>query len=99
MTGQRDLHFSFSIVGGMVFEVVEFTLEEAFSEPFILNLELASDDSNTSSASPAWNPSPPAISSSDSTASPARSTFIARPAAAALLCCLGMTSITMKSRV
>ncbi|WP_175169928.1 hypothetical protein [Achromobacter kerstersii] len=53
MTGQRDLHFSFSIVGGMVFEVVEFTLEEAFSEPFILNLELASDDSNTSSASPA----------------------------------------------
>ncbi|MFF7399094.1 type VI secretion system Vgr family protein [Achromobacter sp. NPDC008082] len=46
MTGQRDLRFSFNIVGGMAFELVEFTLDEGLSEPFVLNLELASDDSS-----------------------------------------------------
>ncbi|WP_342067333.1 hypothetical protein [Achromobacter kerstersii] len=45
------------------------------------------------------DPSPLATSSSASIASPARSISIARPAAAALRYCLGMTSITMKSRV
>jgi uncharacterized protein involved in type VI secretion and phage assembly len=41
VTGHRDLRFSFSIVGGMAFELVEFTLDEGLSEPFVLNLELA----------------------------------------------------------
>ncbi|AZC32291.1 type VI secretion system Vgr family protein [Pseudomonas chlororaphis] len=42
---QRDLRFTFSVLSGrMEFEVVEFTLEEAISEPYRLTLELASDN-------------------------------------------------------
>ena len=42
---QRDLQFTFSVLTAQVaFEVVEFTLEEALSEPFRLTLELASDN-------------------------------------------------------
>ncbi|MGR4041613.1 hypothetical protein, partial [Pseudomonas sp. 910_21] len=42
---QRDLKFTFSVLTAQVaFEVVEFTLEEALSEPFRLTLELASDN-------------------------------------------------------
>jgi len=33
VTGQRDLRFSFNIVGGMAFELVEFTLEEGPGSP------------------------------------------------------------------
>lgn len=44
---QRDLRFTFSILSGqMEFEVVEFTLEEAISEPYRLTLELASHNPN-----------------------------------------------------
>ena len=42
---QRDLKFTFSVLTSRAqFEVVEFTLEEAISEPFRLTLQLASDN-------------------------------------------------------
>ncbi|MFL1552114.1 type VI secretion system Vgr family protein [Pseudomonas sp. D47] len=42
---QRDLRFTFSVLSARTeFEVVEFTLDEAISEPYRLALELASDD-------------------------------------------------------
>ena len=46
MTHQCDLCFSFGVVGGLDFELIEFTLDEALSEPFRLDLELASDDAS-----------------------------------------------------
>ncbi|MEG0860158.1 MAG: type VI secretion system tip protein TssI/VgrG [Pseudomonas sp.] len=44
MPRQSDLRFTFEPVQGDAFEVIEFTLEEGLSQPFILNLELASHD-------------------------------------------------------
>lgn len=44
MTYKHDYRFSFGIVGGIDFELIEFTLDEALSEPFCLELELASSD-------------------------------------------------------
>ena len=42
---QRDLKFTFSVLTSRAqFKVVEFTLEEAISEPFRLTLQLASDN-------------------------------------------------------
>lgn len=43
---KHSFRFSFGIVGGMEFEVVEFTLDEGLSEPFRLELELASHDAS-----------------------------------------------------
>ncbi len=44
---QRDLRFTFSVPSGRTeFEVVEFRLEEAISEPYRLSLELASFNAN-----------------------------------------------------
>lgn len=42
MPRQSDLSFTFAIVGAMDFELIEFTLDEALSEPFRLELDLAS---------------------------------------------------------
>ncbi|HBO0987439.1 TPA: type VI secretion system tip protein VgrG [Pseudomonas aeruginosa] len=44
MAHQSDLRFTFRVVDGMEFEVVEFTLDEALSETFRLELDLASPD-------------------------------------------------------
>ncbi|RQS58615.1 type VI secretion system tip protein VgrG, partial [Burkholderia sp. Bp8963] len=44
MPHQSDLRFTFQIVGGMDFEVIEFTLDEALSETYRLELDLASSD-------------------------------------------------------
>jgi len=41
-----DLRFTFGVVGGLEFELVEFTFDEALSEPFRLELELASADAS-----------------------------------------------------
>lgn len=41
-----DLRFTFGVVGGLDFELVEFTFDEALSEPFRLELELASADAS-----------------------------------------------------
>ncbi|HBL66995.1 MAG TPA: type VI secretion system tip protein VgrG, partial [Achromobacter sp.] len=46
MSHKHDFRFSFGIVGGMDFEVVEFTLDEGLSEPFRLELDLASHESS-----------------------------------------------------
>ncbi|HBO3623734.1 TPA: type VI secretion system tip protein VgrG, partial [Pseudomonas aeruginosa] len=44
MAHQSDLRFTFRMVDGMEFEVIEFTLDEALSETFRLELDLASPD-------------------------------------------------------
>ncbi|KFF32171.1 type VI secretion system Vgr family protein [Pseudomonas paraeruginosa] len=44
MPHQADLRFTFRMVDGMEFEVIEFTLDEALSETFRLELDLASPD-------------------------------------------------------
>ncbi|WP_020202195.1 type VI secretion system Vgr family protein [Cupriavidus sp. WS] len=42
MARQSDLRFTFAVIGGESFDVVEFTLREALSETFVLELDLAS---------------------------------------------------------
>ncbi|RQS75662.1 type VI secretion system tip protein VgrG, partial [Burkholderia sp. Bp8963] len=44
MPHQSDLRFTFQIVGGMDFEVIEFTLDEGLSETYRLELDLACTD-------------------------------------------------------
>lgn len=44
MAHQSDLRFTFRVVDGMEFDVIEFTLDEALSETFRLELDLASSD-------------------------------------------------------
>ncbi|VVN92547.1 type VI secretion system Vgr family protein [Pseudomonas fluorescens] len=44
MPRQSDLRFTFEPACGAAFEVIEFTLEEGLSQPFKLELELASHD-------------------------------------------------------
>ncbi|POA16943.1 hypothetical protein C1886_24500 [Pseudomonas sp. FW300-N1A1] len=44
MPRQSDLRFTFELLQGDAFEVVEFELEEALSQPFKLTLDLASHD-------------------------------------------------------
>ncbi|HCE6774634.1 type IV secretion protein Rhs [Pseudomonas aeruginosa] len=42
MSHQSQMHFTFSVVGGEDFDVIEFHLTEALSETFLLELDLAS---------------------------------------------------------
>lgn len=46
MPRQTDLRYTFEPAGGGDFDVVAFTLSEGLSEPFVLNVQLSSEDAN-----------------------------------------------------